>query len=222
MSLNRLAGWLRLTLFVLSTAAVMLVSGWHLLGVAGLLLGIAVLFDPPTRRLLAKLRFWLLIVSPLLAAVIFLGKMKPPVFTVSPEDLKLGLEMSLRALALILSVQLLVSGLTVSRIMRRFETYGFKGLGFALGIAQNMLSTLTETVEAIFITIRLRGGFRRRPLYAVGLFLISLISSTLLQADQVVNAASARAFDPSSRGRNPPTAAREPGRRVGRRLPLHR
>ena len=222
MSLDRLPGWLRLTVFVLSTAALMLGSGWHLLGVAGFLLGTAVLFDPPTRRLIAKLRFWLLVVSPILVAVAMFGKIEPPAFTMSPEDLKLALEMSLRALSLILSVQLLVSGLTVSRIMRRFETHGFKGLGFALGIAQNMLSTLTETVEAIFITIRLRGGFRRRPLYAVGLFLISLISSTLLQADQVVNAASARAFDPSSRGRNPPTVAREPGRRVGRRLPLHR
>jgi len=222
MNPGRLPGWLRLTVFVLCTAALMPGSGRHLLGVAGLLLGIAVLFDPPTRRLLAKLRFWLIVVSPMLVTVAMFGKIKPPLFTVSPEDLKLALEMSLRALSLILSVQLLVSGLTVSRIMRRFETYGFKGLGFALGIAQNMLSTLSETVEAIFITIRLRGGFRRRPLYAAGLFLISLISSTLLQADQVVNAASARAFNPSSRGRNRPTAAHKPGRRVGPRLPFHR
>jgi energy-coupling factor transporter transmembrane protein EcfT len=113
------------------------------------------------------------------------------------EELWLTLEMSLRALCLIMTLQLLVAGLTVSRLMRWFERRGLKGLGFALGVAQNMLSTLAETAEGAFISIRLRGGFRRRPFHGLGLFIVTVVAGTLAHADQVVHAACARAFDPS-------------------------
>jgi energy-coupling factor transporter transmembrane protein EcfT len=211
---DKLPGRFRIAVFVVSTATALLVSGWYLLAVAGSLVAAALVFEPSSRRLLCKARFWLLIFSPLPMAVLVFGEIKPPLFGVSLEELRLPLEMSLRALCLLMALQLLVSGLTVSRLMRWFERHGLKGLGFAFGVAQNMLSTLTETVEGAFISIRLRGGFRRRPLYALGLFLVTVVASTLSHADQIVHAACARAFDPSSGSRE----AQSPGCRTGRRF----
>jgi energy-coupling factor transporter transmembrane protein EcfT len=200
-SLDRLPGGFRIASFGAAAAAATLLSGWYLLGIAALLVTAAVVSAPSARRLLGKARFWLLMLSPLLIAVLVFGELKPPLFGLTHEELRLTLEMSLRALCLIMALQLLVAGLTVGRLMRWFERRGLKGLGFAFGVAQNMLTILAETAECTYISIRLRGGFRRRPVYALGLFIVTVVASTLSHADQIVHAACARAFDPSADGR---------------------
>jgi energy-coupling factor transporter transmembrane protein EcfT len=45
--------------------------------------------------------------------------------------------------------------------------------------------------------LRLRGGFRRRPWQALKLFLVTVIANALRHSDDVVNAAAARAFEPT-------------------------
>jgi len=61
----------------------------------------------------------------------------------------------------------------------------------------NLLATLQDMARATFETIKLRGGLRH-PLVALHLFLVTLVSNTLRYGDQIVNAASVRAFDPAS------------------------
>jgi energy-coupling factor transporter transmembrane protein EcfT len=78
-----------------------------------------------------------------------------------------------------------------------FDVLRLRGLGFALGLAVNLLSTLREMATVTFQSIRLRAGLRR-PIVALRLFLVTLVSNTMRYADQVVNAASVRAFDPNS------------------------
>jgi energy-coupling factor transporter transmembrane protein EcfT len=72
-----------------------------------------------------------------------------------------------------------------------------RGLGFALGVALNLGPVLRDTVEAAYHTLRLRGGFHR-PIEAARLFLVTVIANGVRYGDDVVQAASARAFDPGA------------------------
>jgi energy-coupling factor transporter transmembrane protein EcfT len=65
-------------------------------------------------------------------------------------------------------------------------------------VALNLGPVLRDTVEAAYHTLRLRGGFRR-PIQAAQLFLVTVIANGLRYGDDVVQAASARAFDPAAR-----------------------
>lgn len=109
----------------------------------------------------------------------------------------MGLEMASRALALTLSFGLGLSALSLSDLVAMFDRLGMRGLGFALGVAMNLFRTLQEMAAVTFQTIRLRGGLRR-PVVALRLFLVTLLSNTMRYGDQVFNAASVRAFDPNS------------------------
>jgi energy-coupling factor transporter transmembrane protein EcfT len=109
----------------------------------------------------------------------------------------MGLGMAARALALTLSFSVGLSTLSLSDVMAMFDRLGMRGLGFALGVAMNLLSTLQEMAAVTFQTIIIRGGLRR-PVAALRLFLVTLLSNTMRYGDQVVNAASVRAFDPNN------------------------
>jgi energy-coupling factor transporter transmembrane protein EcfT len=81
--------------------------------------------------------------------------------------------------------------------MAIFDGLQLRGLGFALGLAMNLFTMLQEMATVTFQTIKLRGGLRR-PLVALRLFMVTLLSNTIRYGDQVVNAASVRAFDPNT------------------------
>jgi hypothetical protein len=89
-----------------------------------------------------------------------------------------------------------------------FEGLGLRGLGFAQGVALNLGPVLRDTVEAAYHTLRLRGG-SRRPVQAAQFFLVTVIANGVRYGDDVVQAASARAFDPAARpARVPPILGR--------------
>ena len=113
--------------------------------------------------------------------------------------LSMGLEMAGRAFTLMLAFSLGLSSLSLSDLVAVFDRLRLRGLGFALGVAMNLLNTLEEMARVTFETIKLRGGLRR-PLSALRLFLVTVVSNTLRYGDQVVHAAAVRAFDPR-RGR---------------------
>jgi energy-coupling factor transporter transmembrane protein EcfT len=120
----------------------------------------------------------------------------------------MGLEMAGRVLALTLSFGVGLSALSLSDVVTMFDRLHLRGLGFALGVAMNLLSTLQEMATVTFDTIKLRAGLRR-PLVALRLFLVTLVSNTVRYGDQVVNAASVRAFNPNG---GPYSAACREGR----------
>jgi hypothetical protein len=64
-------------------------------------------------------------------------------------------------------------------------------------VALNLGPVLRDTVEAAYHTLRLRGGLRR-PLQTARLFLVTVIANGVRYGDDVVQAASARAFDPGA------------------------
>ena len=150
-------------------------------------------------RVLASRRFWLFILSTLAIAPFILGEadLRWGVLGISRAGLETGAWMAARAATLMLAFSASLGALSVAQMMGLFERLGLRGLGFALGVALNLGPVLRDTVEAAYHTLRLRGGFRR-PLQTARLFLVTVIANGVRYGDDVVQAASARAFDPAT------------------------
>jgi energy-coupling factor transporter transmembrane protein EcfT len=186
-----------------------------------LLLGSVLLFALLTGggglRPLRRPRFWILILSALALGPLVLGAEKEKWdlawgwLRLSRAGFWMGLWMALRALCLTVAFSVALNALSVSEMARLFEMVGLKGLGFALGVALNLLPTLRETAAAAYHTLRLRGGFRHRPWQALTLFLVTVIANALRHSDDVVNAAAARAFEPTVRRGEPVRLQRADG-----------
>jgi energy-coupling factor transporter transmembrane protein EcfT len=197
--------WGRLLLAAGSLTAVGVLSGWRLLYPLAVLLVLTAVLQPAGLRLLVRPRLWPLLLSPPLIGAFLPGHPDGVVgpLSYSASGLALGAAMSLRALCLLFTFQVALGGLSATRMIGVFRSRGLRGLGFALGVAQSMLATLEETSRTVLHTLRLRGGFRRRPLYSCRLFVVTVVSSTLRHGEDIVHAASARGFDPEepARGR---------------------
>jgi energy-coupling factor transporter transmembrane protein EcfT len=118
-------------------------------------------------------------------------------FWLSLPGLAIALQASLRAVTVLLGVSLFASSVSVSEVTGLFERIGCKGLGFAVGVALNMLPTTREIITTSFHALRLRGGFRRNYLQSLRLLLITVVVSSLRHAEDIVKAAEARAFTPA-------------------------
>jgi len=159
-------------------------------------------------RLLRRPRFWTLILAAVALGPFLIGE--PDValgpLCISREGFTTGLEMAGRAFALTLAFSLGASSLSLSDVVAVFDRLGLRGLGFAIGLAMNLLGTLREMALVAWQTIRLRGGMRR-PWLSLRLFLVTTVANTLRYGDEVVNAAAVRGFDPHG-GRPPPLPLR--------------
>lgn len=194
-------GYLSLTLW--GTGMALMLHGWRLAVLAAFEVAFGLAWSRKALGMLRRVRFWIF-----LGTAVALGPWLLKARTGSTASLQLswtglslGLEMAGRALTLMLAFGLGLSSLSLSDLLAVFESLGLRGLGFALGIAMNLLDTLREMARVTFETIRLRGGMRR-PRAAIRLFLITLVSNTLRYGDEIVNAAAVRAFDPAAkRGR---------------------
>ena len=162
--------------------------------------------------ILRKARFWILILSVVAISPWILGEadLTWGWLRFSSAGLELGLWMALRALCLSLAFSVSAGALSTSEMIHLFQGAGLQGLGFSLGVALNLLSTLGQTIEAAYHTIRLRGGFRR-PWLALKLFLVTVIANALRYGDDVVKVASARGFDPAVQRRSAPLFRRADG-----------
>jgi energy-coupling factor transporter transmembrane protein EcfT len=194
-------GYLLFTIWGLVLA--LIADGWRLVALVVLECVFGLVSNPEGLRPLRRFRFWIFILTAVAAGPLVAGGSGltgDGMITswVGASSLFMaGLSMAGRALALTLSFSLGLSALSLSDVVAMFDGLHLRGLGFALGLAMNLFTTLQEMATVTFQTIRLRGGLRR-PLVALRLFMITLLSNTMRYGDQVVNAASVRAFDPNS------------------------
>jgi len=180
----------------------------------GPLLALVVAFGWLTGRgglqVLASRRLWMFLLSTLAVTPFILGEadVRWGLLRLSRDGLETGFWMALRAATLMLAFGVSVAALSLAQMMHLFDRLGLRGLGFALGVALNLGPTLHDTVEAAYHTLRLRGGLRR-PIQTARLFLITVVANALRYGDDVVQAASARAFDPAAgTGRGEPALGR--------------
>jgi energy-coupling factor transporter transmembrane protein EcfT len=162
-------------------------------------------------RALAHPRFWLFVLSILALSPFLLGEadIRWAGLQLSRAGLETGLWMALRAATLTLAFNISLGTLSVAQMIRLFDQAGLRGLGFALGVALNIGPALLDVVESAYHTLRLRGGFRR-PIHNARLFLVTVIANSLRYGDDIVMAASTRAFDPAARSTSGTCAMNRP------------
>jgi len=190
-------GYLLFLIGILIT--VILAGGAKAFGVLLAVLSFAALFHPPAIKVFSRWRLWAFIVPALLISPLVIGEADLQVwrFGLSTEGFWLGVTMVLRALSIALAVSIVGGKVSVSEMSQLFERMRLKGLGFAVGVALNMLPTVQKTMETSYHAMRLRGGFRARRVETLKLLLVSVIAGSLRRGDDIVSAAEARAFDPS-------------------------
>jgi len=188
-----------LILFVGTAVAAVLAREARVALVLLVTVGFAALFRAPALRVLGRRQLWLFIIPTLLLSPLVIGE--PDLhfgpLPVSQEGFRAGLWMVSRALCIALAGMVFSRSVSVSQMAGLLERMGLKGLGFALGVATNMLPTIQETVQTSFQAMRLRGGFRSSRLRALKLLLVTVIAGSLRRGDDIVLAAEARAFDPA-------------------------
>ena len=169
------------------------------LGLAALFaLGVAALVYPLAFRRLLHWR-WALFLGFLLVPNLLWVGVHDSVWLgipVSVEGLENGWRMVLRAVIVVLAVDGFTASVSVSEITALFERAGLKGLGFALGVAVNLLSALRESVTHTWHSLWLRGGFRQQRFQALRLLFMTVVAGALRRVEEISLAAEARAFSP--------------------------
>jgi energy-coupling factor transporter transmembrane protein EcfT len=186
----------RLSCLAFSLAVAILARGWWVALACGLVLALALAFCRAGLRYLRSPRLWLFVGFLLVPAALWGG---PPDWRVgwlalSGAGLAAGGQMALRALAIVVGVAGFAATVSVSELAGLLERAGLKGLGFALGVAFNMLPVIEESLTNAYQALRMRGGFRRQRLRALRLLLVTVVAGSLRHADDIVSAADARAF----------------------------
>jgi energy-coupling factor transporter transmembrane protein EcfT len=179
---------------------VMLVPSERLLPVAFLSLMAGLALHPQAVRRLFRWR-WLPF-----AAFLMLPGLLWPVETggtilgapLSFEGLIAGAWMVLRAAVVIVAVDGFAGSVDVVEVAGIFERAGLRGLGFAMGVAVNLLPSLRSAFRAAWHTLQMRGGLRRHRARSMRLLIITVIGNALRRAEEIAIAAEGRAYDPES------------------------
>jgi energy-coupling factor transporter transmembrane protein EcfT len=182
-----------------------LAPGARVVLVLGFVVAFSTLFFQGGLRPLRRLEFWVLVASAVLLSPFLIGEKDTSLLGVSlsSQGFWAGLWMALRALSVALAVGGFAYAVSVDEMARLFEAAGLGGLGFAVGVAFNLLPTLGETARNAYEAMRLRGGFQRERLQTLKMLLITVIVNSLRRGDEVVEAAEARAFRPDGPRQQP-------------------
>jgi energy-coupling factor transporter transmembrane protein EcfT len=192
-----IAIWTEVSLLVLILILSVVLKDLFLLVPLALIFILSLFHLKEVRGFITRMKFWALIISPVAVCAFLFGPHDIGFQWIrfSKAGIIIGANMALRAFCMILAVALIASKVSLEGIIRFFENRGLRGLGLSIGVAYNMLFTLARTARVVFETLRLRGVIRRHPVRAARLFVVSVISNAVQHADDIVNAATVRAFD---------------------------
>jgi len=107
-----------------------------------------------------------------------------------------GLRIAERALVLVLAVEAVTSSVDIAQIAGILERIGFRGLGFSLGVAANLLPSLHRSWVCARESLWMRGGFRAQRWRALRLLFLTVVGNTLGRSREIAVAAECRAYDP--------------------------
>jgi energy-coupling factor transporter transmembrane protein EcfT len=185
-----------LAFFVWAVTMAALTSGLRLGWVLLVVLSFSLLEGGRTLSGLAQSRLWLMVVALVASSALLVGE-KDVSFAglmVSSEGFRAGLWMALRAMIIFLAADILVGAISAMTLAQLLEGWGAAGLGFAVGLALNLLPTMQRLVEDVWLALRLRGGLRQERWRAIRLFLVTVTVNALQYGDLAAEAAEARGF----------------------------
>jgi energy-coupling factor transporter transmembrane protein EcfT len=189
-----------LAIFFSSILAVMLIPAQRLPWAALGCTLIAWLVYPQALRSLLRLR-WLVMIGLLSIPPIFLiGEIDRHLWGIpySSQGLINAIQIALRILVVLVSVQGLTSCVDISSIAGLLEHAGLHGLGFSFGIAVNLLPSLQQSAQNAWRSLWMRGGLRKKRWRALRLLALTIVANALKQAEEIALAAEARAFSPAA------------------------
>jgi energy-coupling factor transporter transmembrane protein EcfT len=197
--------WGHLAFLIWAILLSILAPGARLVFVLGFIVAFSALFFQGSLRPVRRLEFWMLVASGLLLSPFLIGEKDFLLFglSLSSQGFWAGVWMTVRALSVALAVGGFAYAVSADELARLFELAGLKGLGFAVGVAFNLLPTLEETARNAYEAMRLRGGFKRERLRALRMLLVTIVVNALRRGDEVVEAAEARAFRPDGPRQRP-------------------
>lgn len=187
-----------LAIFFSSVITVMVVPSQRLPWAAVGYLIIAWLLYPQSFRSLMRLR-WLAMIGLLSLPPIFItGELDRQLLGIpySSAGLMIAIQIALRILVVLISVQGLTSRVDISSLAGLLERIGLHGLGFSFGVALNLLPALQQSALNAWRALWMRGGLRKRRWRAMRLLAVTIITNALKQAEEIALAAEARAFSP--------------------------
>jgi energy-coupling factor transporter transmembrane protein EcfT len=188
-----------LALFLWSLCMVLFAPAEHILQAGGLCLAAAILFYPRSFRRLFRFR-WLIMICLLAIPPIFVfGDTKHYLMGIpySSEGLITSISIFVRIIVVLVSVDGFTNAIDISTIGNLFERFGFRGLGFTMGIALNLLPSLENAARNTWHSLWMRGGLRKQRWQGIKLLMVTIITNALNRTEQIALAADGRAFDPS-------------------------
>lgn len=187
-----------LVVFVWSMGVVIFSPEERLVLSASLCLLVAALLRLDSFRRLIHWR-WLFIFSTLvLVNSLWVGQVDQEILGIpfSLTGLLTGLRMVLRAIVILVAVDGFASSVDISEVAGLLERLGLPGLGFALGVAMNLLPNLRQSSANVWRSLWMRGGLRRKRLRSVQFLLVTVIANALRRGEEIALAAEARAYTP--------------------------
>lgn len=187
-----------LSIFACSLAAVMVTPAEVMPWAAACCLLIAALVYPRAFSGLMRIR-WLVMIGLLTLPAIFLvGEIDSSLFGIpySSEGLTSAIQIALRMVVVLVSIQGLTSAVDISSIAGLLERAGLHGLGFSVGVAINLVPALLQSAQNAWRSLWMRGGLRRQRLRGLRLLGVTIITGALSRAEEIALAAEARAFSP--------------------------
>jgi energy-coupling factor transporter transmembrane protein EcfT len=187
-----------LAIFACSLTAVILTPAPRLPWVAGGCLLMAALLYPQAFHALMRLR-WLAMIGLLALPPLFLvGETDRDLFGIpySSEGWMSAVQIVLRILVLLVSVQGLTAVVDITSIAGLLERVGLRGLGFSMGVALNILPALFQSAQNAWRTLWMRGGLRKKRWHALHLFAVAVVANALNRAEEIAVAAEARGYSP--------------------------
>jgi energy-coupling factor transporter transmembrane protein EcfT len=200
----------QVTVLAWSLAVVMLVPAARCVWASVLCLVVAVAIYPLRWRRLLRLRWLVLLLTLAVPPLLFAGQADYRILGVgiSAEGAQAALQVALRLLVMLVVVEGFTNAVDVATMAGLFERIGFQGLGFALGVALNLLPALQGSAANAWHSLWLRGGLRRRRWRALRLLLVTVLCNALRRAEEIALAAEARAFSPERARPGPLQAGR--------------
>ena len=187
-----------LAIFAWSLGMVMLTPAQGLPLAGGLCFLVAAIIYPRSFRRLMRPRWLVMIALLALPPVFFLGEQDRSLWGIpySSEGLVSSLQIMLRVIVVLVSVDGFTSSVDIASIAGLLERFGLRGLGFSMGVALNLLPSLQTAALSTWHSLWMRGGLRKQRWRGVRLLLLTIITNALRRTDEIALAAEGRAFSP--------------------------
>jgi len=188
-------------IFFWSISLIILLPEKYILLAGGLCLFAATLFYPKSFQRIMRLR-WLMMIAILAIPPIFVvGNIDQSLMGIpySTEGVSASLVIFTRVIVVLISIDGFTNSVDISSIASLFERIGFRGLGFTMGVALNLLPSMERAAINTWQSLWMRGGLRKKRWDGIRYLLVTIITNALNRTEQISLAADGRAFNPNHR-----------------------